>query len=50
MDLLHHVWKTVLGGECLKFGDKVERIDRVLDVGTGTGKQSIVLWAGRADW
>lgn len=49
MDLLHHVWKTCLGGECLKFGNKVERIERVLDIGTGTGKVLVVLWLGRAN-
>lgn len=42
MDLLHHVWKSLLGGECLRFGHKVDRIDRVLDVGTGTGKAPLV--------
>ena len=38
MDLAHHVWRLILGGELLKFGKKVEKWSRVLDVGTGTGK------------
>ena len=42
MDLLHHIWKSSLGGECLKFGGCVDRIDRVLDVGTGTGQSEII--------
>jgi hypothetical protein len=38
MDLMHHHWKAMLGGKSLKFGERVDRMDRVLDIGTGTGK------------
>ncbi len=38
MDLLHHIWRTMLGGELLL--KKPVTPQRILDVGTGTG-----LWA-----
>lgn len=41
MDLAHHVWRLILGGDLLKFGKNVEKWDRVLDVGTGTGKRQV---------
>ena len=44
MDLLHHVWKDLLGGESLRFSHKADQIKRVLDVGTGTGGSRIAHW------
>jgi hypothetical protein len=38
MDVVHHLWKLVLGGELVKFKDRITDWSRVLDVGTGTGK------------
>ncbi len=38
MDLLHHIWRTMLGGELLLRKPVVPQ--RILDVGTGTG-----IWA-----
>jgi SAM-dependent methyltransferase len=37
MDLLHHVWHALLGGESLMFSSRVSKLERVLDIGTGTG-------------
>jgi trans-aconitate methyltransferase len=38
MDLLHHIWRVMLGGDLLH--KKPERPQRILDIGTGTG-----IWA-----
>src|SRR5689334_5933891 len=35
MDLLHHIWRRLLGGELLR--RKPPNLQSVLDVGTGTG-------------
>ncbi|ETN46459.1 uncharacterized protein HMPREF1541_00644 [Cyphellophora europaea CBS 101466] len=40
MDVVHHLWKLLLGGELVKYKDRVDDWSRVLDVGTGTG-----IWA-----
>ena len=40
MDVVHHLWKLLLGGELVKYKDRVDDWSRVLDVGTGTGKPS----------
>ena len=38
MDIIHHLWKLLLDDQLLKFRDRVESWDRVLDIGTGTGE------------
>lgn len=49
MDILHHMWKLICNGELVKFKDRITDWSRVLDVGTGTGKNEPGLSATAVD-